>query len=298
MKILVTGGLGFIGSHLVDHYLERGHEVSVIDDLSSGRLERVNPKASYMIMSLSDPRLKEYIQDLKPDVISHHAAQVNVRLSTENPLHDMEINLKDTVLLLQAAGAANIKKFIFASSGGAAYGELHSLPISEKSCCKPISPYGIHKLASEHYVMTYAKSFRFQWTILRYSNVYGPRQGESGVIPLFIARMRLGIPPIIFGDGEQVRDFVHIDDVVAANMLVSGQDTVNGEVFNVGTGRGTSLNYLVKMLMLKLPEAAPPEYAPAQPGDLLWNVLSIKKLTRLGWSPKVEIKDGIMRLID
>ncbi|SCW72595.1 UDP-glucose 4-epimerase [Paenibacillus tianmuensis] len=299
MKILVTGGAGFIGSHLVDQYIDHGHEVIVLDDLSTGHKEYRNHKAEYVIVSLSDPRLEDIICEMKPDLVNHHAAQANVRLSVNQPCMDIETNVTNTVRLLRAAGSAKVKKIIFASTGGAIYGNTPRKAISEAYSCKPISPYGINKFAAEQYVRLYADLYGYQWTILRYSNVYGPRQnphGESGIISIVMEQLRRGERPVIFGDGEQVRDYIHVDDIVAANLLFLQPDNMANDIFNVGTQCGTSLNELLKIMMKAARRSVPPVYVSAKEGDLSWNVLCNKKLKKLGWSPKITLDRGVEKL--
>lgn len=300
MRILVTGGAGFIGSHLVDRYVDMGHEVIVLDDLSTGSKDYRNPNAEYVMISLSDPQLEEILCDRKPDLINHHAAQANVRLSIKQPCIDIETNVTNTVRLLRAAGSAKVKKIIFASSGGAIYGNTPRKAISESCYCKPISPYGINKFTAEQYVRMYSDIYGYQWTTLRYSNVYGPRQnplGESGIISIILDHMSRGERPVVFGDGEQVRDYIHVDDVVEANMLFLQLDRISNAVFNVGTQRGTSLNDLIKIILGANHSSTSPQYVPAKDGDLRWNVLCIEKLGKLGWKPKIILDNGIEKLL-
>lgn len=299
MKIIVTGGAGFIGSHLVDRYISLGHEVVVLDNLSTGYKKNIHPKAQFIEMDLSDPALETCIMDVRPDVINHHAAQINVRTSVDRPLYDLEINQLNTVRLLEAAKKAEVKKFIFASSGGTVYGETEHFPIPEHYCGIPRSPYGINKLASEHYLLFYAGQSRMDWTILRYANVYGPRQniyGEAGVIAIFLDRVKRGLPPVIYGDGEQVRDYIHVDDIVSANMLFSNLERKAG-IYNVGTGKGTTLKSLVQAISSVIPGASPPEYGQERPGDLRWNILCVDKLKSVGWKPQVSLVEGIVKLV-
>ncbi|MBT2701632.1 NAD-dependent epimerase/dehydratase family protein [Bacillus sp. ISL-40] len=299
MKVLVTGGLGFIGSHLVDQYIHNGYEVVILDNLSTGSLSNLNPEARLINMSLLDNTLADCLHKEKPDIINHQAAQVNVRSSVSNPIYDVETNLLGTIRLLQAAGEVGIKKFIFASSGGTVYGETPEIALPETFKTKPVSPYGINKLASEFYVDFYAKQYGFQSIILRYSNVYGLRQNpasESGVVSIFANRLRNGLPPIVYGDGEQIRDYIHVSDVVAANILVSQLESQVQETFNVGTGKGTSLNDLLTLIYRLYRGAKPPVYTKAKTGELGFNVLSINKLSSLGWSPKINLKEGIQQL--
>lgn len=299
LKVLVTGGLGFIGSHLVDQYIHNGYDVVILDNLSTGTLSNLNPDARFINMSLLDGTLADCLQNEKPDIVNHQAAQVNVRTSVNDPFYDVETNLLGTIRLLQAGGQVGIKKFIFASSGGTVYGETSKIALPETFNTKPVSPYGINKLASEFYVDFFAKHHGFQSIILRYSNVYGLRQNpasESGVVSIFENRIRNGLPPVVYGDGEQIRDYIHVSDVIAANILVSELESPKHEIFNVGTGKGTSLNELLTLFYQVYPDAKPPVYTNAKTGDLDFNVLSINKLTSLGWSPQISLKEGINQL--
>jgi UDP-glucose 4-epimerase len=250
-------------------------------------------------MSLLDDTLADCLHKEKPDIVNHQAAQVNVRTSITNPIYDVETNLLGTIRLLQAAGQVGIKKFIFASSGGTVYGETPKIALPETFNTKPVSPYGINKLASEFYIDFYAKQYGFQSIILRYSNVYGSRQNptsESGVVSIFANRIRNGLHPIVYGDGEQIRDYIHVSDVAAANILVSQLESPAHEIFNVGTGKGTSLNELLTLFYRLYRGAKPPVYTNAKAGELGFNVLSINKLTALGCSPKISLKEGIKQL--
>ncbi|MBG9447737.1 NAD-dependent epimerase/dehydratase family protein [Cytobacillus firmus] len=299
MKVLVTGGLGFIGSHLADRYVDLGYEVIIMDNLSSGTLANLNPNARFFSMSLLDKEVSDLLRKEKPDIINHHAAQVNVRNSVADPLFDIDTNLLGTVKLLEAAGQAGVKKFIFSSSGGTVYGATPNLPTSEEYKTNPISPYGINKLASEYYIDFYAKLYGFQSVILRYSNVYGIRQNplsESGVISIFAHRIKNHLQPVIYGNGEQVRDYIHVSDVVNANIMLSQLDSSLYGTYNVGTGKGTSLNKLLTFFYQIFPDAKSPIYKDAKEGDLLFNVLSINKLASLGWSPKLTLQEGINQL--
>ncbi|MDM5225425.1 NAD-dependent epimerase/dehydratase family protein [Cytobacillus sp. NJ13] len=299
MKVLVTGGLGFIGSHLADRYVDLGYEVIILDNLSTGTLANLNPNARFISMSLLDNEVSELIKKEKPDIINHHAAQVNVRNSVADPFYDIELNLLATVRLLEAAGHAGVKKFIFSSSGGTVYGAAPNKPTSEEHKTNPISPYGINKLAAEYYIDFYAKFYGFQSVILRYSNVYGIRQNplsESGVISIFAHRIKNQLQPVIYGNGEQVRDYIHVSDVVNANIIFSQLDTSLQGIFNVGTAKGTSLNELITFFYQFFPESIPPLYKDAKDGDLFYNVLSINKLASLGWSPKISLEEGIKQL--
>ncbi|WP_186445529.1 NAD-dependent epimerase/dehydratase family protein [Paenibacillus cremeus] len=299
MKIVVTGGLGFIGSHVVDRYVALGHEVVVIDNLSTGSLLNMNPEARLTVMDLLDDELEAWLCREKPDLLNHHAAQVNVRASVADPALDLRINLLGTARLLHAAGHAGVKRVLFSSSGGTVYGHTPSMAIPETYHGMPISPYGIHKLACEQYVDFYSRVFGYEWVILRYANVYGPRQnphGESGVISIFMERLRQGLPPRVNGDGTQVRDYVHVSDVAEANMLLSAPGAPSRDVYNVGTGHGTTLLQLLELLSKHFPNAPAPVFGSPQLGDLSWNVLRTDKLKAQGWKPMVGLEKGLYEL--
>jgi UDP-glucose 4-epimerase len=273
--VLVTGGAGFIGSHVVDAYLERGWRVSVIDNLSTGDRRNVNPRAEFHRADICQAD----IADLRPDVISHHAAQMDVRRSVADPVFDADVNVIGSVRLLQEAAEIGVKRFIFASTGGAIYGEPLFAPQTEKHPANPLSPYGCAKLAVEHY-MNYFRAVHGLPTIaLRYANVYGPRQnskGEAGVVAIFIDRKLRGEQATINGDGEQTRDFVYIGDVVAANMAVT--DSVDSGPFNVGTGVETSVNQLASLIGVKT------VHGPAKAGEQRRSVLA----SQFGRTPLAE----------
>lgn len=300
MKVLVTGGAGFIGSHLVDCYVDQGYDVIVVDNLSTGQYSNVNHKAKFIQISLSDLALDKLIAREKPDIISHHAAQVNVRKSVLDPMSDLDINLNSTVRLFKCAGQVGVKKVIYASSGGTVYGETPKVPIMESHNGVPVSPYGINKLAAEFYLFFFAKKFGYHATILRYANVYGPRQnphGECGIISIFIENMLNNANSRIFGDGNQIRDYVHIHDVVSANMLISDLKDEWNQIFNVGSGKGTSINELVTILKNKVAVPFSPIYDSPVVGDLAYNVLSIDKLKSYGWTPTIDLHKGLDDLL-
>jgi UDP-glucose 4-epimerase len=269
--ILVTGGAGFIGSHLVDAYLERGWRVSVIDNLSTGDRRNLNPHADFYYADLRDS--VDLVDELRPDVISHHAAQIDVRKSVADPAADAETNIVASVRLLQKAVDIGAKRFIFASTGGAIYGEPIFTPQTEEHPANPLSPYGCAKLAVEHYMHYFRIVHGLSCVALRYANIYGPRQnsqGEAGVIAIFIDRMQRGEKAVINGDGEQTRDYVYVGDVVAANMSVTESDQVGA--FNVGTGVETSVNQIAALL------GAPAVHGPAKAGEQRRSVLDGSKL--------------------
>jgi UDP-glucose 4-epimerase len=282
MHILVTGGAGFIGSHIADACISRGWRVSVIDDLSTGDRENVNPKAEFHEADLRDVATTQIVARLRPDVIVHEAAQVDLRKSVSDPAGDSEINVVASVRLLDAAIKSNVKRFVFASSGGAAYGEPLFTPQTEEHPLNPVSPYGCAKVAVEHYMNAFRHVHGLQTVALRYANVYGPRQsalGEAGVIAIFADRMKRGEEVTINGDGEQTRDFVHVSDVVAANMAAIERPDVTG-AFNVGTGIETSVNEIHRLVAKALGVKTPARYGPAKAGEQRRSVLRPSVLQR------------------
>ena len=267
--VLVTGGAGFIGSHLVDAYLERGWHVSVVDDLSTGDRSNLNPRATFYEADIAKVDLAE----IQPDVINHHAAQMDVRRSVSDPVFDAVVNVLGSVSLLQKAVEIGVKRFIFASTGGAIYGEPVFAPQTEDHPTNPLSPYGCAKLAVEHYMNYFRVVHGLPAVALRYANVYGPRQnskGEAGVVAIFIERKLRGEKATINGDGEQTRDFVYVEDVVEANMAVT--DSADSGPFNVGTGVETSINQLASLLGINT------VHGPAKAGEQRRSVLDGSKL--------------------
>ena len=265
--VLVTGGAGFIGSHLVDAYLERGWRVTVVDDLSTGDRSNLNPRATFVEADIREAPLDQ----IRPDVINHHAAQMDVRRSVDDPLFDANVNVIGSLALLQKASKMGVQRFIFASTGGAIYGEPQFAPQTEQHPTNPLSPYGCAKLAVEHYLNYFRVVHGLSTVALRYANVYGPRQnsrGEAGVVAIFIDRLQRGETAIINGDGEQTRDFVYVGDVVAANMLVS--ESSDPGPINVGTGVETTVNQLAKMIGIHA------EHGPAKAGEQRRSVLGSK----------------------
>ena len=269
--VLVTGGAGFIGSHIVDALIARGDRVTVVDDLSSGVRSNVNPKAEFIQADIRDFDLRP----LRPDVVSHHAAQMDVRRSVADPVFDANVNVVASIRLLQQAVEAGVKRFTFASTGGAIYGEPVFAPQTEEHPLNPLSPYGCAKLAVEHYMHYFREVHGLNTVALRYANVYGPRQnahGEAGVIAIFAKKMLAKEAPTINGDGEQTRDFVYVGDVVAANMAVIDSDAAGP--FNVGTGVETSVNTLYLMMATLIPSAPRANHAPAKLGEQKRSVLA------------------------
>lgn len=296
MKILVTGGAGFIGSHIVDLLVNKGHDVVVLDDLSNGKSENLNAKVTFYHLSIMDKKLIEIFHRENFEVVIHHAAQISVRDSVKDPLHDMEINIKGTLLLLELCRNYNIKKFIFASTGGALYGEQDYFPADEMHLTRPLSPYAIAKLSVEKYLFFYYHTHNLPYISLRYANVYGPRQdpfGEAGVVAIFAQKMLKGEQPIINGDGRQTRDFVFVHDIAHANLLALEHDVV-GEI-NIATGSESSITQIFQQIKRITSSGAKEVHGPAMPGEQLRSVLSYKKAKEvLGWKPTTSLDEGLM----
>jgi UDP-glucose 4-epimerase len=295
MKIAVVGGAGFIGSHVVDAYVEAGHEVVVVDNLSSGKRENVNPAARLVEMDMNGPGLLEFFQQERPDVVNHHAANPVVSLSVRNPAFDATQNILGTLHVLEAARQSGVGKFIYISSGGAMYGNPEYLPMDENHPVRPVSPYGLSKHTGERYVHLYGLEHGLPWTSLRYANVYGPRQdpfGEAGVIAIFCQNLLERKAPEIHWDGEQTRDFVHVSDCARANLLaLEGGD---GQAYNVGTGKGTSINTLYQILMDATGHDLQPRRGPRRPGDARDSYLECTKIQQeLGWQAHMPLREGL-----
>ncbi len=299
MKVLVTGGAGFIASHVVDGYVERGHDVVIVDDLSSGQLENVNEKAELIVADLRDPATIDKLRGRNFDLVNHHAAQIDVRVSVADPAADAELNVVAALRLFQAMVNDGVKKFIFASSGGAAYGEPQYVPQDEQHPVVPLSPYGCAKLAIDQYLHFFRYVHGVRATSLRYANVYGPRQrkdGEAGVVAIFAGILLDGGTARINGNGEQTRDYVMVEDVVRANMAASELD-VDG-IFNVGTGIETSVNELYAALEEVLGIDRPAEHGEAKAGEQKRSVLDGRKLRNLAQLPEpVPLAEGLRRTV-
>jgi UDP-glucose 4-epimerase len=294
MRALVTGGAGFIGSHIVDSLLLSGAHVAVLDDLSTGRAENVRPGVRLYRVRVQDPGLDGVISSERPEVVFHQAAQVSVPASIRAPLADGEVNLLGTINLIEACLRHGAPKIVFASSA-AVYGQPVYLPIDEEHPVAPLAPYGVSKLAAEFYLAMYARTRGLHYTVLRYANVYGPRQdaaGEGGVVAIFAGRLRRGEPPAIFGDGGQTRDFVHVRDVAAANRLAAAGG--DGQVFNIGTGARITVNTLWETFCRVAGRRLAPVYAPPRPGDILHSSLSPEKARReLAWRAETALDKGL-----
>ncbi len=295
MRVLITGGAGFIGSHIADAHLVRGDEVTVVDSLVGGRREFVAADARFYHLDVRDPGLREVFERERPQLVSHHAAQVSVSVSVREPLLDAEINVLGTLRVAALAAEYGIEQFIFASTGGALYGEPERQPADEATTILPMSPYGCAKAAAEGYLALYRRLHGLPICCLRYANVYGPRQdphGEAGVVAIFARALLAGESPTIYGDGEQTRDFVCVDDVVRANLLAADR-RVEG-AFNIGTGEGTSVNTVFRVLSKAIGATVPPRYASPRSGDVRHIRLAAGAARRhLDWTPTVSLEAGL-----
>lgn len=299
MKVLVTGGAGFIGSHLVDRLLLEGHEVTVVDNLSTGKRKNLNRAAGFYKMDIQSPRLERVFRKERPSLVMHLAAQMDVRRSVEDPVFDAQVNILGTLNLLDQAFRHGTRKVVFSSSGGAIYGEQDVFPAPETHPTRPLSPYGISKLSGEHYLAYYQRVSGIQFVSVRYANVYGPRQdpeGEAGVVAIFIQKLLKGEQPVINGNGRQTRDFVFVEDVVEANLAVMGQE-VQG-IYNVGTGEETTINSLFSLLKELTNADCQEIHGPAKKGEQSRSVVDSAKLRQeLGWDPRVPLKEGLRRTV-
>jgi len=296
MRILVTGGAGFIASHVADAYIKLGNEVAIIDDLSRGSQANVNPAARFYLGDIRDEHfIKSVFENERPDVVNHHAAQMDVRRGVREPLFDASVNILGSLNILQSAVAFHTKRIIYVSTAGAAYGEPETLPVPEDSPINPITPYGISKHTVEHYLFTYRVLYGLEYVVLRYGNVYGPRQssqGEAGVFAIFFEQMLAGDQPVIYGDGSKVRDYVYIDDVARANVLALERG--NGEIFNIAGGVETTDQEVFDTVQeLAGSAGVRPRYVARRPGEIEKIRLDISKAeSQLGWRPQVSLRDG------
>jgi UDP-glucose 4-epimerase len=299
MKIVVTGGAGFIASHIVDAYIADGHEVHIVDDFSTGREANVNSKAVVHRLDIADSNTVKLIADLKPDVLNHHAAQMDVRRSVADPAFDARVNIIGFVNLLQGCVAAGVKKVIFASSGGAVYGDKEPIPAAEAHATEPLSPYGVSKRTGELYLDYYYMAFGLPYVALRYANVYGPRQsskGEAGVVAIFIDRLLSENSPIINGDGKQTRDYVFVGDVVAANLAALRTPFIGA--VNIGTGQETDVVTICRSLRSGLGSSIEATYGPAKTGEQRRSCLAVGFAAKvLGWRPVTSLDQGLQKTI-
>ncbi len=301
MRILVTGGAGFIGSNVADRFVELGHEVAVLDDLSSGFREFVPSRARFYHASVTDvAAVDRCFGEFRPELVDHHAAQIDVRKSVTDPVFDASVNILGGLRLLEACTRHGVRKFVYASTGGALYGEGRQLPATEAHPINPEAPYGVSKHTLEHYLYMWKLLHGLDYTVLRYPNVYGPRQnphGEAGVNAIFIGLMLEGKRPRIFGTGDQVRDYLYVSDVVEGNVIALEKGS--GEMVNLGTGVGTSVNDIVRELNAILGTRIEPIQEAARPGEIQRIYLDATRARRvLGWAPTVSFAEGLRRTVE
>lgn len=301
MKILVTGAAGFIASHIADAYVEQGHEVVILDDLSRGKRENINPNCRFYQCDIRDRQtVNKIFLEEKPQIVNHHAAQMDVRRGVREPLFDSQVNILGGINLIEAAVANGTQRFIYAGTAGAGYGEPKEMPVPEGNPMNPITPYGISKHTVEHYLFTFQFLYGMDYVVVRYGNVYGPRQssqGEAGVFAIFAEQMLAGTQPTIYGDGTKIRDYVYISDVVAAN--VAALDRGTKEIFNISSGVQTTDQEVFNLVRSLLGTSVQPKYAPRRPGEIDGICLDISKAERLlGWKCQVSLADGAHRTVD
>lgn len=301
MKVLVTGGAGFIGSHVVDAFVVEGYEVVVVDDLSTGRRENLNTAAAfYQVDMTNEAALAEVFAKEKPDYVSHQAARAQVRESMERPTLYAQVNIIGSLNVLQLCRKHGVRKIVYASTGGAVYGEPEYLPADENHPVNPLDPYGASKHHVEHYLYLYERNWGLSYTILRYPNVYGPRQdpyGEAGVVAIFAKQMLSGGQPVINGTGEQERDFVYVSDIARANLLAIKRG--DGEILNIGTGVGTSINAVFRSLSEAIGYSGKEVRGPAKAGEVFRIYLDASKArTELDWSVRVSLDEGLCRTVE
>ena len=295
-RVLITGGAGFIGSHVAEAFLAAGHDVSIVDNLATGRLENIPAAARFFQADITDAAaLDEVFGAAEPEIVAHLAAQTSVRISTKDPAHDLRVNVLGTVLLLERASRTGVRQFIFSSSGGALYGDGVPLPTAEGEACRPASPYGVSKLAGEEYLAWAQRTSGMACCALRYANVYGPRQdpyGEGGVIAIFTGRMLAGESPVINGDGLQTRDYVYVKDVVAANLAAAGHGLTGA--YNVGCGVEVDVTELFDRLARLTGFRGERRHGPGMPGEQRRSCLDARRLREAaGWEPRHGLESGL-----
>ena len=300
MRILVTGGAGFIGSNIVDALVNLGHNVFIVDNLLTGKKENINPNAVFYEVDITDKKMLESIfKETRPEIVFHAAAQIDVRKSVEDPSFDAEVNVVGSVNLFSLCVRYGVKRIVFSSTGGALYGEPKEIPADENSPIEPLSAYGVAKFAVEQYLNYFKRLYGIERVILRYGNVYGPRQdplGEAGVVAIFTGRILNGKPPVIFGDGNQTRDYIFVEDVVRANILaMEGKEGI----YNIGTGIETSVNRLIELFGRITGNSVKPEYAPPRRGEVSRIALDCKKAKKeLGFVAEVCLEEGLKRTLE
>jgi UDP-glucose 4-epimerase len=300
MRILVTGGAGFIGSNIADAYVADGHEVMVIDNLSSGKKENVPQAARFVLCDVTSDTAEEAIRTFRPEIVNHHAAQIDVRFSVRDPQFDAQVNILGSIRLLEAARTHGARKFLFASSGGAGYGEQEKFPADESHPIRPVSPYGAAKMSVELYMNYFRAQYGLEYTALRYANVYGPRQdshGEAGVVAIFAERLLRNQAAIVNGDGEQTRDFVYVGDVVKANQAALTRG--DGKSINIGTGIETNINTVFRTLRDLSGSRQEEIHGPAMPGEQRRSCIeNLLASIELGWYPEIPLEEGLARTLD
>jgi len=300
LKILVTGGAGFIASQIADAFIKEGNQVVILDDLSTGFERNINPKAKFVKANICDKSLNKLFDTEKFDVVNHHAAQMDVRRSVKDPEFDATTNILGTINLLQNCVNYDVKKFMFASTGGAVYGEQDYFPADEKHIQQPKSPYGISKLAVEKYLYFYNSEHKLNYTILRYANIYGPRQnpfGEAGVVAIFSTKLLKGEQPVINGHGKQTRDYVFVGDVVKANLLALKDET--SDIYNIGTEIETDVNQLFHYINDITKANKEEKHGPTAAGEQLRSVITSDKIfNKFGWKPSIKLEDGLKTTVE
>jgi UDP-glucose 4-epimerase len=301
MKIMVTGGAGFIASHVSEGYLRAGHTVVIVDDLSTGKRENVPQGARFYQCDITDQEAVERIvAEERPEIINHHAAQMDVRRSVREPMFDARVNIVGALGLLEIAVKHKVRKVLYASTGGASYGEVSTVPVNESHPAAPICHYGVSKLTFERYLFLYRYLYGLNYTVMRYPNVYGPRQnprGEAGVVAIFALQMLRGDQPTIFGDGSKTRDYVFVEDIVKANALLLEKG--DGEILNLGTGTPTSDYDIFELVRAAASYEGEPRYAPNRPGEVPQIALDAHKVQAIsGWVAETPLKEGIARTVD
>lgn len=296
MKVLVTGGAGFIGSHIVDKLLDRGDQVVVVDNLSTGHEEYLRSEVRFYRLDIQEEKLMDVIRDERPDAVIHQAAQSAVPGSIEDPVRDARINIMGTLRVLEGCRRYGVEKVVYASSA-AVYGNPEYLPIDEKHPVMPLSPYGVSKYAPEHYLHVYHQLYGLKYTVFRYANVYGIRQvprGEGAVISIFIDKLIKGENLTVFGDGEQTRDYIYVEDIAEANL--AALEKGDGEILNIGTGTSTSLNELIRILEKVTGQSIQPVHEPERPGDIKYSYFDNRlAMEKLDWAPKTDLETGLKR---
>ena len=300
-KILITGGAGFIGSHVVELFVSTGYEVVIVDDLSTGRASNLHPAAKFYQLDIRDPKIREVFEIERPDYISHHAAQMDVRRSVAQPLFDADVNILGSINLIECARDFGVSHFVYISTGGAVYGEPERLPCDENHPINPICQYGASKHTVEHYLYMYNVNYDLNYTVLRYPNVFGPRQdphGEAGVVAIFTGKMLDGEPITINGDGEQTRDFVYVGDCARANLLALTVEHAPG-IYNLGWGHPTSINDIFTNLAKITSYGQPAFYGPAKVGETRHIYLDASKANReLDWAPTMTLEEGLRETVE